>query len=126
MAQAAAANRESWTPRVIKISSKRQITIPADVFEGEGFSEYALASWTEDGLVIQPINVNDEDSSVRILRSLLAQGFDGEALVDEYEKIRSKMVIFDRMIDEALDDVVQGRTRPFDDVQGEIRAKYGI
>ena len=125
-ARKAQARSNGWEPRVIKVSSKRQITIPAEVYESAGFAEYALASWTDDGLLIQPINVNDEDSSVRILRSLLAQGFDGEALVDEYEKIRRKVVVFDAAIDEALEDVEEGRTRPFEEVQSELRAKYGI
>jgi len=126
MGQAMPIERGNWEPRVIKISRKRQITIPAEVYEGAGFADYALASWTEDGLTIQPINVNDEDSSVAILRSLLAQGFDGEELVNEFEKIRSKVVLFDRKVDEAIEDVEQGRTRPFDEVQTELKAKYGL
>ena len=114
-------NNIDWEPRVIKVSSKRQITIPAEVYEAAGFSDYALASWTEDGLVIQPIDVSDEDSSVKILRMLLAQGYDGEALIDEYEKVRRKIAAFDLKVGAALDDTEHGSVRSLDDVQKELR-----
>ena len=37
-------------PQTIKISSKRQITIPSKWYREMEFGEYALATWTEDGI----------------------------------------------------------------------------
>ena len=59
-------------PQRVKISSKRQVTIPARWYREMGFDEYALATWTEDGLLLQPISVDDEDVTVDILRQLIA------------------------------------------------------
>ena len=126
MAEAMLAEKPKWEPRVIKISSKRQITIPADVYEESGFAQYALLSRTLDGFSVQPVNVYDEDATVQILRHLLAQGFDGEALIDEYEKINKKLVEFERLIGEGLRDADEGRVVPFDVMQEELRAKYGL
>ena len=55
-------------PQRVKISSKRQVTIPARWYREMGFDEYALATWTEDGLLLQPISVDYEDVTVDILR----------------------------------------------------------
>ena len=37
-------------PQAIKISSKRQITIPAKIYEKAGFGDYALCTWTDKGM----------------------------------------------------------------------------
>ena len=41
-------------PLAIKISSKRQITIPAKAYEEAGFKDYALCTWTDKGMFLQP------------------------------------------------------------------------
>ena len=74
-------------PQRVKISSKRQVTIPARWYREMGFDEYALATWTEDGLLLQPISVDDEDVTVDILRQLIAEGYKGDELIDEYCKV---------------------------------------
>ena len=53
-------------PRRIKISSKRQITIPVDVYERYGFAEYALLTETPDGLVVQPMELTDDDEQLTV------------------------------------------------------------
>ena len=78
--------------QTVKISSKRQITIPSKFYEAGGFDEYALCTWTENGLLLQPLKVNDEDNSVTILRQLVAEGYEGDELVDKYEEIQNKIV----------------------------------
>ena len=127
MAEAAAAvDPKEWEPRVIKISKKRQITIPADVYEKAGFTDCALATWTDEGLVIQPINVDATDETVWMLRRLLEKGFDGEGLIDEYEKWRKNTAELNRLIDEGLRDVAEGRTMPYEEFRQRIRDEYGI
>ena len=57
-------------PRRVKISSTRQITIPVDVYERHGFTEYALLSETPSGFSIEPLSLVDEDEelTVKLLR----------------------------------------------------------
>ena len=68
-------------PQRIKVSSKRQITIPAKAYKDMGFTEYALIEQTDEGLLIKPLNVEDEGMSLDVLRRLIAEGYEGEALV---------------------------------------------
>ena len=124
--EAVAAHPKTWKPRIIKISKKRQVTIPAEIYEKAGFTDCALASWTDEGLVIQPINVDVEDETVWMLRRLLEKGYDGEELIDEYEKWRKNTVEINRLVDEGLRDIDEGRVRPAEEMQRELRAKYGL
>ncbi len=126
MAETAVAN-ECVTPRIIKISSKRQITIPADMYEKSKFSDYAYVVYREGGgIEISPIDVRDEASSVKILRSLLEQGFDGEELVDEYERIIHPIIDYKKAIEDGLGDVEAGKVKPFGQMQESLREKYGL
>ncbi len=68
-------------PLTVKISSKRQITIPAKIYEGAGFRDYALCTWIDKGMLLQPLDVEDEDVTVDILRYLIEQGCEGEDLI---------------------------------------------
>lgn len=74
------------SPQTVRISSKRQITIPSKLYKKKGFAEYAWVEETEDGLLLKPIKVEDEDVSLFVLRQLVAAGFEGEELVECYRK----------------------------------------
>lgn len=126
MAEAARVVEPRREPRIIKISSKRQITIPADVYAEAGFAEYALLSWDDGGFTVRPVDVHDEDATVRILRQLLAQGYNGEELVDEYEKIKNKIVSFERLVDEGLRDVEEGRVMSYAAFRDKIREEFDV
>lgn len=118
-----AALAESQT---IKISSKRQITIPAKIYEEGGFGEYALRTWTEQGLLLQPLNVDDEDITVDVLRHLIEQGFEGEELIEEYRKVKPRVVSVAAKLKEAEQDVREGRVGPAGEMQERMRKKYGL
>ena len=77
--------------KTVKISSKRQITIPSKVYTNMNFNEYALCTVTDQGLLIQPFDFKDEDISVGILRELISQGFDGEELIEQYKTVKKKL-----------------------------------
>ena len=126
MAKTAIAQAPLWEPRVIKISSKRQITIPADVYESAGFAEYALVSWAEGGFTVQPVDVRDEDTTVRILRHLLAAGYDGEELIDEYEKINKKMIKFEQLVEEGVRDADEGRVMSYSAFRKAVRDEFDV
>lgn len=46
-----------------------------------GFTEYALIEQTDEGLLIKPLKVEDERISLDVLRRLIVEGCEGEALV---------------------------------------------
>ena len=79
-------------PLTVKISSKRQITIPAKIYEGAGFKDYALCTWTDKGMFLQPLDVEDEDVTVDILRYLIEEGYEGEDLIAQYQEMKKKII----------------------------------
>ena len=103
-------------PQRVKISSKRQVTIPARWYREMGFDEYALATWTEDGLLLQPISVDDEDVTVDILRQL----------IDEYCKVKSKIISVKSLIAEAEEDMAAGHACPASEITARMREKHGL
>lgn len=113
-------------PQTIKISSKRQITIPAKYYEAAGFGEYALCTWTDQGILLQPLDVDDEDVTVDILRSLVKQGFEGEELIERYQETKRKIVSVRRKLEEAERDVSDGRVGTYENMRDRIRQKYGV
>ena len=113
-------------PQTIKISSKRQITIPAKYYEAAGFGEYALCTWTDQGILLQPLDVDDEDVTVDILRSLVKQGFEGEELIERYQETKRKIVSVRHKLEEAERDVSDGRVDTYENMRDRIRQKYGV
>ena len=113
-------------PQIIKISSKRQITIPAKFYEGGSFKEYALATWTDDGLLIQPLDVDNEDVTVDILRYLIGQGCEGEDLIARYQEMKRKIIPVSTKLDEAERDIVEGRVDSYENMRARLRERYGF
>lgn len=114
-------------PRRVKISSKRQITIPVDVYKRQGFTEYAMLTETPDGLVIQPIELNDDDEALtlQLLRHLIAQGYEGEELIEKYSEAKPGFVSYNKAIAQAENDIANGRVGDASEMQERMRAKYG-
>ena len=82
-------------PQRIKVSSKRQITIPAKAYKDMGFTEYALIEQTDEGLLIKPLKAEDEGMSLDVLRRLIAEGYEGEALVERYAAVCPHVIKFE-------------------------------
>lgn len=112
----------------IRVSRQHQITIPAAARERYGFKEYALCTFTEEGILIQPIEVadSDEDLTLSLMRWLIGKGYEGEELLQKYEEIKPKFISYNRMITEAEDDVQAGRVTAWEELCDEIRDSYGI
>ncbi len=87
---------------------------------------HALATWTDDGILIQPLDVADEDVTVDILRHLIAQGYEGDELIEQYKQMKSKIVSVKRAIAEAEEDVAAGRVEPYENMRARIRDRYDI
>lgn len=113
-------------PTTVKISSKRQITIPAKIYEGAGFKEYALCTWTDKGMFLQPLDVENEDVTIDILRYLIEEGYEGEDLISQYQEMKRKIVPLRDRIDEAERDIAEGRVGSAEEMQKRVKAKYGL
>lgn len=53
---------------------------------------YALATFTEDGIELQPLNVQSPDLTVQLLATLVLQGHTDEELVETYCRIEREVV----------------------------------
>ncbi|HHV66014.1 MAG TPA: AbrB/MazE/SpoVT family DNA-binding domain-containing protein, partial [Peptococcaceae bacterium] len=67
-------NMKEMESKIIKISSKKQITIPQAYFEKIGFSEHAECILRDNELVVRPLRVDSDDYSDLILEDLIQQG----------------------------------------------------
>ena len=113
-------------PLAIKISSKRQITIPAKAYEEAGFKDYALCTWSDKGMFLQPLDVEDEDVTIDILRYLINEGYEGEDLIAQYKAMKKKVVSVKDKLDEAERDISEGRVGSAREMQNRMREKYGL
>ncbi len=113
-------------PLTVKISSKRQITIPAKIYEGAGFKDYALCTWTDKGMFLQPLDVDDEDVTVDILRYLIKEGYEGEDLIAQYQEMKKKIIPLKDRLDRAERDIVEGRIDTYENMRARIRDQYGF
>ena len=101
-------------PLTVKISSKRQITIPAKIYEGAGFRDYALCTWIDKGMLLQPLDVEDEDVTVDILRYLIEEGYEGEDLIAQYQEMKKKIIPLKAKLDQAERDIAEGRVDSYE------------
>lgn len=113
-------------PLAIKISSKRQITIPAKAYEEAGFKDYALCTWSDKGMFLQPLDVEDEDVTIDILRYLINEGYEGEDLIAQYKAMKKKVVSVKDKLDESERDIAEGRVGSAREMQNRMREKYGL
>lgn len=115
-------------PRKIKISSKRQITIPASTYEKYGFAEYAYLEETEDGLFVSPLDLASEDEALteELLRYLIEKGYSGEELIEKYKEIKPMFFSIQSAIRRSEEDIKAGRVVDFHEMQNRLRLKYGL
>ena len=97
-------------PLVRKISSKGQVSIPKAWLGDGGFNEYATIAFTDEGILVKPIELSDNDEfDALILRELIAQGLEGDELVDawaaEKQVLREGAAAFRKHVFEYLDDL---------------------
>lgn len=104
--------------RIIRVSKKRQITIPLQYFDQLNLGDEVECSLENNALVIRPLVRNTGGFSIEILKDLVSQGLSGDELVREFEE-QSKYVpvAISNMLDEA-DKIAKGQLpgAEFDDI----------
>jgi len=102
----------SMERKIIRVSGKRQVTIPQKYFEALGFSNEAECILQNNAIVIRPIRENiGNEFSEQILADLIAQGMSGQELLVKFKEMSNKIApAIDKLIDEA-DSIAKGEKK---------------
>ena len=85
----------------ISVSNKRQITIPQKFFEKLNIGDEVECIMTKSEIIIRPIRQETEFAE-EILKDLVAKGYQGEKLLNEFRNTRAKIrPAVNKMIEEA-------------------------
>lgn len=78
--------------KTIRISEKRQLTIPQKFFEALGFSTEAECILRGNEIVLRPVKEQGGgEFAEQILADLIDQGFSGDQLLTEFKKMQRKV-----------------------------------
>lgn len=87
--------------RIIKVSNKRQITIPQKFYEKLNIDHEVECIITNSEIIIRPIK-RETEFAEEILKDLIDNGLEGSQLLDEFRKTHAKVKpAIRRMIEEA-------------------------
>jgi bifunctional DNA-binding transcriptional regulator/antitoxin component of YhaV-PrlF toxin-antitoxin module len=75
---------EAIERKIIRVSDKRQITIPQRFYDRLGFEKDAVCYIDGDSIIIKPIARSGREFSEFILADLIKEGLEGDALLDEF------------------------------------------
>ncbi|SCZ76386.1 AbrB family transcriptional regulator [Acidaminobacter hydrogenoformans] len=81
----------NFEKRRIHVSSKRQITIPAKYYQALGSVNEMECIYSNDMLILKPVQYDDPGLSEEILADLIAQGYSGETLLAEFKRINRQI-----------------------------------
>lgn len=94
--------------RDIKITSKRQLTIPKAFFDYLEMEETVHAFLLDDGILIKPEQKKpiEEMDIEAILRNVMSEGYSGDELTDEFaRRVKEYNMVMNRRINGFLDDM---------------------
>lgn len=98
----------NFNAKRMRISDKRQLTIPKNFFDQAGFGKEAMVEFDSVGkrLIVKPISESDGfDFSDEILKDLIERGFEGQELLEEFKNVKTQIPealkrVFDEKIKE--------------------------
>lgn len=108
--------------KVVRVTSKRQFTIPKIYFDKLRLGETVKCYLEGERLVLEPVRQDPFwDFSTDILRTLIAEGYQGKALLAEFERRKNKAAeALGSMAEGARQEAQAGKGRPADAVFGEL------
>ncbi|SOC25350.1 AbrB family looped-hinge helix DNA binding protein [Ureibacillus xyleni] len=74
------------TPKKIKVSKQRQMTIPKEFFDALQMQDEVTVELVEGGILIKPIHKLPDGFVEQILQSLVEKGFSGQELVEKFKE----------------------------------------
>jgi len=88
--------------KIVSISVKRQITIPRQYYTALGFDNEAECILQGENLLIRPVRTGTAEFSEQILSDLIAQNYEGQALLEKFmEHSRAVRPAVRKLLDEA-------------------------
>jgi AbrB family looped-hinge helix DNA binding protein len=75
----------------IKVSDKRQITIPIKFFNQLNIQDEVDVFVKNGELVIRPAGRPDHGFATEILKDLVSQGYEGQQLIEEFARVQSQI-----------------------------------
>jgi bifunctional DNA-binding transcriptional regulator/antitoxin component of YhaV-PrlF toxin-antitoxin module len=101
----------------ISVSSKRQISIPKEFYDLLGIGEEVVLELHGNHMVIKPSRENFDDFSENILEDLVAEGYTGNELLQEF-KFRKGQI--GNAVDSVIEDAkINGKRTTIDDLFGD-------
>lgn len=89
---AASGSESKMERKIIRVSMKRQVTLPQKYFEALGFQSEAECVLQDDGILIRPVrDSGGDDFSEQILADLISQGISGQELLDKFKEQSKKV-----------------------------------
>ncbi len=113
--------RDHMESKIIRVSQKRQITIPLEFFQELNISSEVECSVKNGAIVIRPFRRHGGDEfSVDILKDLIAKGFSGDELIRQFEIEQANIKGAVRKMAEDVDKMADGSlpSATFEDVFG--------
>lgn len=100
--------------KTIRISDKRQITIPQKFFETLGFDHEAECILSDDAIILRPLHPEPSgEFDEQILADLISQGLSGQELLDAFKETRRKIrPAVEAMLEEASK-IARGEARGY-------------
>lgn len=101
----------------ISVSSKRQISIPKEFYELLNIGEEVTMELYGNHLVLKPIRETFDDFSNEILEDLIAEGYSGEELLQEFKHRKGQIGnAVESLISETM---IKGKKATIDDLFGD-------
>ncbi len=104
-----AGKRKNTDRRIVRVSGKRQITIPLKYYQSLALGDQVECSLEDGALIIRPISQEGSEFSVEILKDLVAQGLTGEALIQKFTERNQQIKTAIRNILDEADDIASGK-----------------
>lgn len=104
----------------IRITSKRQLTIPKAFFDALGFDKQAECILKGNEIIIKPVSDNSGYFASQILKDLVSQGYEGKELIAKFEECQKKVrPAIENLLDEANRAATgEAKSYSYDDVFG--------
>jgi len=103
--------RSTMERKIIRVTGKRQITIPQKFYEKLHFDKEIECVLADDAIVLRPLSTVDDGFTMEILKDLVSQGYSGEELITKFAEQRNNIKkAIGILIDEA-DEIAAGKRK---------------
>ena len=97
--------------KIIRVTGKRQITIPLKFYEKLNFGKEVECYLADDSIVLWPLSTLDDNFVMEILKDLVSQGYCGDELIEKFaEQRRNVKKAVEVLVDET-DEIAERQRR---------------